>query len=315
MNHRLICKIVSAIFVWLIFTFQNANTAEAKSLFDNDSLALGNKKYSFLYGFDKPYIPPKDPNDTTKKPFFLKGVFSGNIGFQSGRLIYYDTDINNYKGIFRGAFTGTVNVKLYKQLQLSTTFFGNLQRQNLPFWISDFFYSLKWFNWRPYTFSFGYENFVDNRFNENADDWGKKFLQGYFFVSFNQPLPKKWLEKIRLDQSTNFTITYMARYHYQYRDEMDNVLDHKPVMMMSMRYTIWKRLFLEGGVYYYPIAKTKVAWDPDFTYGFGYFDWRPWRVSLTYGNWIGNRFKPGTKQLPYYNILDGNLNLTFNYQF
>ena len=31
-------------------------------------------------------------------------------------------------------------------------------------------------------------------------------------------------------------------------------------------------------------------WDPDFTYGFGLFDYRSNRVSIQYSNYSGNRF-------------------------
>ncbi len=32
------------------------------------------------------------------------------------------------------------------------------------------------------------------------------------------------------------------------------------------------------------------AWDPDFTYGFGYFDWHPRTFSLQHNNYAGNRY-------------------------
>lgn len=270
------------------------------------------RRYSFLYGFMQP--PPPVP-DSLKKPF--KSMFSGNVGFQAGRLIYYDDQAMENRTRFRGAFSATMNIRLYKELMISGTFFGNLNRQDLPPWVSEFFYSVKWFNWRPNTFSLGYENYADNRYTDNWHDFSKKFLIGFYFVSFNNNLPQKWIEKIRIDETTNFNITYMVRYAIQFRDADNNYIGGpgKVILTLSMRYTIAKRLFLEGAAHYYPIKDTKVPWDPDFTYGFGYFDYRPWRVSVTYGNWIANRFPWNDKGIPEYNFLDGIFSVNFNYQF
>jgi hypothetical protein len=106
----------------------------------------------------------------------------------------------------------------------------------------------------------------------------------------------------------------MVRYFPTYRNEANDILNNKIIMSLSARYTIWFRLYLEAGVYAYPIPNTKMPWDPEFTYGFGYFDWRPWRVSITYGNWIANRFN-FNPEIPGYNFLDGNFNILFNYRF
>jgi hypothetical protein len=272
-------------------------------------------QYSFIYGFEKPPVIQKD---TTRKSKYPKdGIFNGNIGFQAGRLIYFDNALQDYNKRFRSSVTGTFNIRIYKELTISSTFFYHIRTKDqppLPIWLSDMFYSIKWSNWRPYTLSIGYENYADNRFNEPAKKWGEKFLQGYVFVSGNITPPKSWINKIRLDNSTNFVLVPMVRYFPTYRNEADEILNNKVIMSLSARYTIWFRLYLEAGVYAYPIPNTKMPWDPEFTYGFGYFDWRPWRVSITYGNWIANRFN-FNPEIPGYNFLDGNFSILFNYRF
>jgi hypothetical protein len=71
---------------------------------------------------------------------------------------------------------------------------------------------------------------------------------------------------------------------------------------------------VEGAVYYYfsPMF-TQLPWDPDYSYGFGYFDWRSFRVSLTYGNWAINRFGGKNKLYPTYNFLDGQFKVMVNW--
>jgi hypothetical protein len=74
-------------------------------------------------------------------------------------------------------------------------------------------------------------------------------------------------------------------------------------------------MYVESAVYYYPEEKLKKApWDPDYSYGFGYFDWRSFRLSVTYGNWAVNRF-PWNEQTdyPHYGFLDGNFRIIANW--
>jgi hypothetical protein len=272
-----------------------------------------------------PQTHQEAPNDTAanggtdgRKPF-LKDVFSGNIGYSIGRTAFTDTTTNSNRYEIRHSPRVMLNIRLYKELSFSTTAFVQLNDKAVFPWTADFFYSLKWFNWRPRTFSYGYENYVNNKYTDSGKDLYEKFLQGFFFVSYNHPLPQKWIDKIRIDESTNFTLVYMLRYSARFIDE-DMVLQDggwgKLVPNLSARYTIGKRFYVEGGVnYYINPQETKLPWDPDFTYGFGYFDWRPWRVSVTYGNWVVNRFPWNEKEVSPYGFWEGDLNILFNFKF
>jgi len=268
----------------------------------------------------KPY--PESFGDVfgTRKALMGKNVFSGSVGHSMGRL----TDMSE-NFIFRNNFFANLQARIYKELIFTTSLFAFYDQDintNVP-WIADYFYGIKWFNWRPKTFSYGYENFVDNKY-DRPDKFVELFLQGFYFVSWNHNLPQKWIDAIRLDQSTNFNITYMVRYFAQYRDPANVIYGlgkggwGEAQVGVSMRYTVWKRIYLEAAAFYYPDhERTQVMWDPDFTYGFGYFDYRAFRFSITYGNWVMNRFpfnpsKPEFPQ-PTYGILDGDLRFTFNW--
>ena len=244
-------------------------------------------------------------------------IITGNTGIQFGRLVYNDTATGDLIKRFRCAATLTTTINFYKHLQLSATgfyYFRNNDSPPLPIWLSDMYYSLKWANWQPYKFSFGYENYADNRFKEPFSKWKEKFFQGLLFVSYNANLPASTIDKIRIDNSTNFVFVPAIRYLPTYRNQFDEILDNKIIMSLASRYTIGYNIYLEGGVHYYPIKNSKMPWDPDFTYGFGYFDYRPWKLSVTYGNWIANRFD-FKKELPEYGFLDGNFSINFNYKF
>ncbi|MFL5752299.1 MAG: hypothetical protein ACJ76F_02745, partial [Bacteroidia bacterium] len=57
----------------------------------------------------------------------------------------------------------------------------------------------------------------------------------------------------------------------------------------------------------------KLPWDPDYSYGFGYFDWRNFRISLTYGNWAINRLPWNRNYYPHYGFWDGNFRIVGNW--
>jgi hypothetical protein len=299
--------------VWLLIP--GISSAGSVDLTPSDSTGPGHK-YSFQYGFERPYFESVPFNVRSWRRQQQLPLVTGSVGMQGGRLINYEEESANYSTRTRISAAAMFTVRLYRELVVQGTLFQHIGNRDkpLPFWVSDAFYSVKWTNWRPYTFSMGYDNYADNRYSESLSQWGKKFLQGFFFVSFNARLPKPWIEKMRLDEHTDFTLVPALRYFPQFRDMEGTIYHHRIIGALTARYTIWKRFYIEGGAYYYPEANTRMPWDPDFTYGFGYFDYRPWKLSVTYGNWIANRFT-GSPGIPMYGFTDGNFSVMFNYGF
>ena len=259
--------------------------------------------------------------DVFKKKGFLlgKNVFSGEVGSSNSRSFHYDYDAGKYFINYRNSAFASLNIRFVEEFSLYTTFLYHFNKKAVMPWTADYFYSLKRYNWRPNTFSYGYENYADNQYDDKLDELYQKFLRGYFFVSYNHRLPKKWIDKVRLSKYTDFSLTYFMRYSARYKDEMGvthgSILKGKPVIGATARYTIWEFLYVEAAAYYYPVQQSKLPWDPDFTYGFGWSDWRPFKLSITYGNWVVNRFPWNTNEMPYYNFTDGDLRISFNYKW
>jgi hypothetical protein len=67
-----------------------------------------------------------------------------------------------------------------------------------------------------------------------------------------------------------------------------------PTGQLSMRFTPFedKAWFLQTTLLRYLRSERQRPWNPDFTYAFGYEDWRPGTWSFTYANYSGNRFSP-----------------------
>jgi len=259
-------------------------------------------------------FPPQSMGDIfhSKKLLLGKGIFSGTISYNFNRSVFMDSADNKYRLQHSPGYS--LKIKLYEEVSLSSTFFVQLNKKAVRPWTADYFYSLKRFNWRPNTFSYGYENYMNNKYADDGEAVLQKFLQGYFFVSYNHGLPKKWIETIRLDNTTRFTLTYLTRFAFKYTDENLVLHDQGRLWLgVAARYTIWKNIYTEGAMNFYPDKSKRLPWDPDFTYGFGYFDWRPFKFSITYGNWVVNRFNNKPAQYNYYGFLDGNIQISFNY--
>jgi hypothetical protein len=266
---------------------------------------------------------PKDwvnMRDVFHSEKFLMGrrIFSGNISYNTGRVILNDGK-GNLHSVTREALGFFTRIAIIEEFSLNTTFYKNFNPLANQQWISDFTYSLGRYNWRPKTVNFGYENYINNRYSDGLEVLTQKFLQGYYFLSVGHNLPDKLMSFIRIDSTSNIRFNYFIRHAFRYKDQYEQIHagSGRTSMGASANYMIFRSIYVEGAVYYYfNSEKVKQPWDPDFSYGFGYFDYRPFRFSLTYGNWVINRF-PWSAPSPYtyYGLLDGNLRLIFNYSW
>jgi|ERR1035437_467710 hypothetical protein len=239
----------------------------------------------------------------------------GNISYNTGRVLVDDgqvthTEIRNAIGFF-------TRIRFFEEFCINTTFYKEFNPKADAIWIANYNYSIGRYNWRPNRFNYGYENYINNRYSDNFQAFSDKFLEGYYFVSYNHS-SEKLNQKIRMDSTTSLKFIYFVRYSIKYINK-DLVLsgslwNGKSTLGTALRFTMFRNIYIETAVYYYPEETIKKQpWDPDYTYGFGYFDYRSFRVSLTYGNWAVNRFPWNKKYYSHYNFLDGDFRITANW--
>ena len=248
------------------------------------------------------------------KYWLRQNIISGTISSNMGRVIINETQGQEELRYAMAFFT---RIRIIEEFSVNTTFYKDFNTKAVAPWTSDFSYSFGRYSWRPKTFSYGYENYENNKYSNNATTLLRNFLRGNFFFSYNNSFDKI-MKKLGLD-STNIILMPFFRYAVNYRDASENVHGGiylgKPTMGLSCRYTFIDRFYIEGATYFYLKAKHKQPWDPDYSYGFGYFDWRPFRMSVTYGNWVINRFPWNEKAYSNYGFLDGNFRMIFNYSW
>jgi hypothetical protein len=257
----------------------------------------------------------KDFRDVFHVDKYLLGRnrFSGNISYNTQRIKLDDG--RKVTNVYRSALGFFTKIRLFEEISFNSTFYVDFNKKAAARWISDYSYSIARYNWRPFKINFGYENYVNHKYSDNFDLFLEKVTEGYFFVSYNLALPDKLLNRIRLDSTSSFKFTPFLRWAFRYRDEHEVVrYEGKPTAGATARLTLFWNIYVEGGVYYYfdPMYR-QLPWDPDYTYGFGYFDWRAFRISLTYGNWAINRFPWKKSAYPDYGFLDGNFRIIANW--
>jgi len=248
---------------------------------------------------------------------FLLGQdrISGNISYNTGRVVVnngYETQKE-----YRSAIGFFTRIRFFEEFSFNSTFYKDYNPYAVAPWIADYTYSIGRYNWRPNKFNYGYENYVNNKYTDDPRIFGEKFLQGYYFLSYNQSLSNHLDKKIKLDSTTSIKFVYFARYAINYLNQSNEieggVLNGKSTVGVGTRFTIYRNVYVESAVYYYLDRSKQQPWDPDYTYGFGYFDWRAFRLSLTYGNWAVNRFPWDKTYYPKYGFLDGNFRIVANY--
>ena len=185
-------------------------------------------------------------------------------------------------------------------------------------WHPDFTYSFGYDDWHPYTFSLVYGNYGGNRLFPNKDKgevvtkfWEGKFSLGWKFPSFT------FLEDLLKFHSSS-GLGHRLNYNVvpSYFDLSSNTYkEYKQSLSLDTKWTIYSYFFANVSLFYYLRDSYQQPWDPDFTYGFGYFDWHAGTFSLQYNNYSGNRFPWKQRAANTGRFGDGSLMLSWSWAF
>lgn len=157
-------------------------------------------------------------------------------------------------------------------------------------WDPDFTYSFGYDDWHPYTFSLIYGNYTGNRFEAGNGIAHSRLEQGAITLAYKFPLPDLlrpiFLSGMGDDLMCSASLTLVPRY----TDTQNNIKDNKVNVGLGCRYTLPAGWYATFTAYHYLRPEQQQPWDPDFVYGFGYFDWHSDTISIQYNNYSGNRF-------------------------
>jgi hypothetical protein len=161
---------------------------------------------------------------------------------------------------------------------LQTTFDIYFQPDLKRAWNPDFTYSFGYDDWHPYTFSLTYSNYGGNRFAPN-------YSEGESITPLQVERSRLEPKGAKFNWATHYTVVP------RYEDLASNkIQDWKQSASLSCTNTVYKFFYWTLTAIKYPYRSQEQPWDPDYTYGFGYFDYRRGRFSIEYNNYSGNRY-------------------------
>ncbi|MGF1754244.1 hypothetical protein L4C33_11670 [Vibrio makurazakiensis] len=258
-------------------------------------------------------------NELEEQENWLQGL-SGNIGFN------LPIDQSDAANIPSGSTNGPTNYNTTATLSLkytiagswfvSTSFYHYLDKDQKQDWNPDFTYVFGYSDWRPYTFSLVYSNYGGNRFSPSDGGNRTEFNQGTWALGWKFPITspfKEWLsftEDGAIGCQVDFNLTP------EYFDlESISYLQNQKTLSLGCKYSIYGNWYINGTGFYYFDREHRQPWNPDFTYGFGYFDWRPGTITLQYNNYSGNRWNPSHRPSDTGHVKNGSITLAYSFTF
>lgn len=171
------------------------------------------------------------------------------------------------------------------------TFYRYLYEDRQQPWNPDFTYTFGYDDWHPNTFSLTYGNYSGNRLDPGPRETHSRFRQGTWSFGYKFRLPETLDRIFKADEKHQIGCNINGNITPRYSDlSTSSMKKYKRSVSLGCRYTLPSNLYANVTAFYYPERSQQQPWDPDFTYGFGYFDWRPGTITVQYNNYSGNRY-------------------------
>ncbi|MEN9627047.1 MAG: hypothetical protein RJA10_273 [Pseudomonadota bacterium] len=201
---------------------------------------------------------------------------------------------------------------------LSMNFTRYLKPERQFAWHPDFTYVFGYDDWRPYTLSLQYANFGGNRLSPDRSkgEVHTRFNEGTWSLGFKFPMPSVLEPYFLVGQDHVVGCNTAFNYTPRYADLASNsTLRGKRTLSLGCKYGLPNNWYATVAITHHLKASQQQPWNGDYTYGFGYFDWRPGSWSIQYNNYSGNRF-PWRKRVDGTGRLrDGSLSLSTSRNF
>jgi len=160
-------------------------------------------------------------------------------------------------------------------------------------WNPDFVYTFGYSDWRPYTISLVYANYGGNRLNPSRknNEEATVFKQGAWLLGWKFPVPAKYSKYITFTEAGRLGCNIGLSIVPEYFDAKESEYKKwKKTLSFGCKYTISGPWYVNFTAFHYVKNSQQQPWNPDYTYGFGYFDWRPGTITVQYNNYSGNRW-------------------------
>jgi hypothetical protein len=265
-------------------------------------------------------LPLSDLTDTTKKTdglsvglgvnYPLRGLIAPNVVSTNGA----ESQGQRFTSPSLGA---TVTYSPLGYWFVSATFLYYLNPSTRAPWDPDFVYRFGYDDWHPYTFSLMYWSVGGNRFRA-SENRGKitHLEEGTWSLGFKFSAPPFLNDAFAVHESSSLGHVLNLNLTPRYQTLAGTDEAWQTSLSLGTKYTIYGNWYVNLTLYYYPFPQQQQPWNPDFTYGFGYYDWRSNTISVQYNNFGRNRYPWRTQAgVPFTDFFDGALSVSWSYAF
>jgi hypothetical protein len=197
----------------------------------------------------------------------------------------------------------------------SVNFYQYLSPANREPWNPDFTYAFGYDDWHPYTLSLSYSNYGGNLLNPNKAKGQKitEFSEGTWSLGYKFPMPDFLEDFVLFDSVDSVGCSTSYNHTRTYTDlKSGGKLHNKKSIALGCKYAFENNWYFNFSLVSYPNKEQQQPWDPDYTYGFGYFDWRPGSYSIQYNNYSGNRYPWRTNTAGSGRLKDGSITISWS---
>lgn len=261
------------------------------------------------------------PHESEWRNLFDGFTVSSSLSYPLRRSPFQNTDGLGSQGT-RAARNRALNVGIsYNPLSYwfaSMNFTRYLDQGLQAPWNPDFTYTFGYNDWHPWTLSLVYANYGGNRLNPDRAAGEKRtyFDQGSWTLGWKTPPPESIQRIFRIHPESSLGCNGGLSFTPTFLDLATNSQQSwKKVVRYGCKYTIIGNWYFNITGAWYPDKSQKQPWDPDFTWGFGYFDWRPGKFSIQYNNYAANRWPWRDDRDFTTRLKDGSISISWKWSF
>ncbi|RUM46293.1 MAG: hypothetical protein DSY46_00190 [Hydrogenimonas sp.] len=196
------------------------------------------------------------------------------------------------QGLSREALKISTTITPIKYFFIGGTYVLDLNKYSNPYYQPDFSYSFGYSDWHPDTWGFSYSNYANNKLHPKEGEDRFNFEQGTWELNY-----KTKVDNWNLKASYKYTRATANEFLTISGSSMlfDSVLtsvawDHyfhysQDRLTISGKSFLYKKFFIAGSVYLYRRISRQTFLEPDYAYSFGWYDPRPFHLSIIYSNY------------------------------
>jgi hypothetical protein len=249
--------------------------------------------------------------------FVKRTPVSGSLSTSCGKVAYWDSE--KQKNVFDINYAVALNTGISLGNHYNFSFTLNLPinekvSKKLPY-ASDYSLALYRNKYTSNSFFWGYSNYNNNKYSNSLNQIEHSLATGNFSFGYIIKVPDSLMKYLKIFPSSKLSSSFQLNYAIKYYDingkYSGGIIDGKSSINFNLKYIVFNNFFISGAVNYYFSQATKLPWDSDYAYAFGFENWKPWKLSFSYAKYT-NTF-PWNGQPVNSGFLYGAFTISFNY--